>query len=253
MLNVRNITFAYFAVLWILFNFSSLHYSFYIIASVIYFIIPVTASLSICSNLYLKVICNWKTEKDEVVLSFNLSEKTDMIDKVLEILKNHNVQTLMFCTGELLQDIPDLTDKMKESGNAIGNLSWSVSRKFGFLYPKNLINELARTEELISNTDEESIKYFRPPYGVTNPSVKKATQIMSYVVIGWNWWVKPNNINSNQNIDRQISRMKKGSIIRIDITNDLDISNLDKFISSLAKRFSIVDMDEIINQINVKK
>ncbi len=31
-----------------------------------------------------------------------------------------------------------------------------------------------------------NIKWFRPPYGVTNPNLKKAVERMGYTAIGWN-------------------------------------------------------------------
>ncbi len=253
MLNIRNITFAYFAILWALLNFTSLHYSFYIIATVLYLIIPVTASLSICSNLYLKAICKWKTDHDKVVLSFNLPVETNKINGFLEILEKQNIQALVFCTGELLDKKENLVGRLAGSGQTIGNFSWTVSRRFGFLSPKSLINEIASTEELIYKSDDETFKYFRPPYGVTNPSVKKATQIMNYIVIGWNVRMKLNNMISDQVIDSKVSGIKKGSIIRIDVTDDLEIDRLKRFIAKLTEKFSIVSIDEVVDHINMKK
>ncbi len=246
MLNIKNITFAYFAALWVLFNFSSLHYSFYIIATVFYFIIPVTASLSICSNLYLKVICKWKTEKENIILSFNLVSGKKKVYKVIAILKKHNIKTIVFCSGQMLESSPELVDKLKKSGNTIGNFSFSVSKKFGFLSPKKLINELSKTEDMIYSSNDEDEKYFRPPFGITNPSVKKATEIMNYRVIGWNNWIRLDNSASGQKIEKIISGIKRGSIIRIDISDDLNLTALDEFISKLLKNFSVIDINEMI-------
>jgi len=57
----------------------------------------------------------------------------------------------------------------------------------------------------------------------------------------------------NRDIDRKVSTIKKGSIIRIDITEDLNVDGLDKIISKLKAKFSIVAIDDVVEQINTKK
>ena len=245
MINIKNITFAYFVALRMLFNFYSLHYSFYIVATVLYFIIPIAASLSICSNLYLKVLCKWKTEDEIVILSFNLVSGNKKASKVIDVLKKHNIKAIIFCSGQMLESCPELADKLKKSGNTIGNFSFSVSKKFGFLSPKKLINELVKTEDIIYSSNDEDQKYFRPPFGITNPSVKKATEIMNYKVVGWNRRVRLDNSASGQNTEKIISGIKRGSIIRIDVSEVLNLIALDEFISKLLKNFSVIDINEM--------
>jgi len=250
MLNIRNITFAWFTVLWVLFNFTSLHYSFYIGATLVYLVIPIGSSLFICANLYLKAMCKWKTDKDEVILSFNLPYRSEKMLSVVEVLKKLNINAIIFCAGEAVSNSPDLLTEKRESGIVLGNYSWTITRKFGFMGARKLITELANTEELIFDPKHNETKYFRPPYGITNPSVKKATEIMGYKVIGWNKNIALNRLTDQRNLDNEITKIRKGNIIRVDISDDLDINLLEKFLTNLTKDYTVADIQAVFGTDN---
>ena len=244
MLNIRNITIFYFITLWLLFNTSIFGPLFYWIAVPAYFIIPFTASFFICANLYLKAICKGPKDSNNVVISFNLAEPDTKWNHLGEILDKHKVQAIFFVTGKVVEKLPELVAKLADTGNLIGSHSYSASGKFGFYSARRLLTELHKTEELIFQVTGREVFYFRPPFGITNPAVRKAAEVIRYQVIGWS---KRIEISDNSIADIPVTGIQNGSIIRIDFTGEQIPESFEKFLIALKKSFSIVSLDELIN------
>ena len=68
----------------------------------------------------------------------------------------------------------------------------------------------------------KKVKLFRPPYGVTNPNIKKAIKKMNYTSIGWS--VKSHDTRKNS---EEILKGIKNYLI------DKKIGNIEKTIGSL--------------------
>jgi len=195
-------------------------------------------------------MCKWKTEKDEVILSFNLPYHSERIQSVIDILKKLKINAIIFCTGDAVSNSPDLLTEIKESGIVLGNYSWTITRKFGFMGARKLITELAKTEELIYDSEHNEQKYFRPPFGITNPSVKKALEIMGYKVIGWNKNIAIDRLTDQRVLDNEILKIRKGNIIRVVISDDLDINLLERFLTNLTKVYTVTDIQAVFGTDN---
>jgi len=244
MLNIRNITIFYFITLWLFFNTSIFGPLFYWIAVPAYLIIPFLASLFIRANLYLKAICKGPKDRNNVVISFNLAEPDKKWSRLGEIIDKHKVPAIFFVTGKVVEKSPELVTKLADAGNLIGSHSYSVSGKFGFYSARRLLTEWHETEELIFQATGKEVIYFRPPYGITNPAVRKAAEVIGYQVIGWSKRVK---ISDNSITDIPVTGIQNGSIIRIDFTGEQIPESFEKFLVALQKSFSIVSLDELIN------
>jgi peptidoglycan/xylan/chitin deacetylase (PgdA/CDA1 family) len=250
MLKVRNITIVYFVALWFLYNTSLVDPLFFWIAVPAWLLLPISASFFICANLYLKAICKGDQGIDNVSISFNLLEPDEKWNRMNEILNHHKVPAIFFVTGNLVESKPELVTKLSDSGHIIGSHSYSVTGKFGIQSAKRLLSDLDKTEELIYEATGKDVHYFRPPRGITNPAVRKATEIMNYRVIGWNKRVQ---ISDESLSDIPVSGIRNGSIIRIDIHGRQVPESLEKFIVSLKEYYNVVPLDELINPVIEKE
>ncbi|WP_423740570.1 polysaccharide deacetylase family protein [Flavobacterium columnare] len=81
-------------------------------------------------------------------------------------------------------------------------------------------------------------KFFRPPFGVTNPHIARAVREKNYQVIGWTIRSLDTVIeDENKILDRIISRLEKGKIILLH-----DISQ--KTVNVLARLLILLDQNQ---------
>jgi peptidoglycan-N-acetylglucosamine deacetylase len=243
MLKIKNITIVYFVTIWFLYNASIISPLFFWIAIPAYLIIPIFASIFIQANLYLNAICRGPKNVNQIVLSFNLSEPDDKWLRLNEILDRQKVHAVFFVTGKSVEKAPGLIKTLVDSGNQIGSHYLDVTGKFGFFSAKRLLTEMNETEELIFNATEKEIQYFRPPFGITNPALRKAIDVIGYQVVGW---TKIITITGDLKSDIQTSGIKNGSIIRIDFKGNSIPPAFENFIISLKGKFNIVTLDKLI-------
>ncbi len=242
MLTTRNITLVYFVCLWFLYNTNLVDPVFFWIAVPAWIILPVTASFCICFNLYLKAICRGDKNINHISLSFNLTESNEKWSRINDILNKYKIPAIFFVSGTAVESQPELIAKLARCGHLIGNHSYS--KRFGFQSAKSLLTEWDNTEEMIYEATGKDIQYFRPPHGITNPAVRKASEVIGYTVIGWSKKLK---IAENSNQPIPVSGIRNGSIIRVDISGSHIPDSFEKFLISLKENFSIVPLNELIN------
>ncbi|GAW89019.1 polysaccharide deacetylase [Flavobacterium psychrophilum] len=105
---------------------------------------------------------------------------------VLDVLKKHNAKATFFCIGKNAEKHPEIIKQIISEGHIVGNHSYNHSRLFDFYRKDKLVEEIVQTDALIKKISGKKTILFRPPFGVTNPSIKKALQVTKHHVIGWN-------------------------------------------------------------------
>lgn len=110
----------------------------------------------------------------------------EMTLELLKVLKQYNTKATFFCIGKNIEKHPDILRQIVAEGHIVGNHSYSHSPFFDFYKKNRLIEEIQKTDDLIENISGKKTILFRPPYGVTNPSIKKAIDVTKHKVIGWN-------------------------------------------------------------------
>jgi len=213
----------------------------------------ITASFVIKSQFYLRAICKGSKNNQEVALTFDDGPDKAITPKILEILKKYDVHATFFCIGKKINGNQDLLLKIHRAGHLIANHTYSHSRLFGFITLKKMIEELEKTNESIFQITGEKPIYFRPPHGVTNPTIKHALQKFSFTTIGWSIRSFDTVISSKEKVlKRVLQKVKSGDIILFHDTVNNCPENIDGFISAiLNKGFKILRLDHLINKKSV--
>ena len=92
----------------------------------------------------------------------------------------------IFCIGNNVASNSELLREIDKRGHLIGNHSWSHERWFDLYPSEKMKEEIEKTNKAIFETIGKKTRLFRPPYGVTNPSLKKALKSFDFYNIGWN-------------------------------------------------------------------
>ncbi|TEB41353.1 polysaccharide deacetylase family protein, partial [Flavobacterium circumlabens] len=140
----------------------------------------------ISSDYHVKAFCSNPSEKEKkIALTFDDGPGPFTVE-VLELLKKYNANATFFCIGKNIENHPEIVKQIIEEGHLVGNHSYSHSKFFDFYNAAAITKELQKTDSLLEKFTPGKVKFFRPPYGVTTPSIRRALKITGHQVIGWN-------------------------------------------------------------------
>ncbi len=123
-------------------------------------------------------------EKGTVYLTFDDGPQKDLTEKILSILEEENVKATFFCVGENVQRYPEIFEKIRKNGHAIGN--HTMKHLHGWKSPNKIyFEDIAEANKLINS------KLFRPPHGKMRFSqwwqLRKSFRIVFWTKIAYDW------------------------------------------------------------------
>jgi peptidoglycan/xylan/chitin deacetylase (PgdA/CDA1 family) len=213
---------------------------FFIIISLLFLTHLIYCSANICSQAYIKTFCKTKITEKKIAITFDDGPDSEITPKVLEILDEFNVKATFFCIGKHIEKNEDLIKLIDEKGHLIGNHTWSHDRWFDLFSSKKMKADIEKTSGLITKIINKKIKLFRPPYGVTNPNLKKAIIGNGFHTIGW-------SIRSLDTIS-STQKLSPGDIILFH-DNREHIAEILKIFLEYTKNeaYEIVPLDQLLN------
>jgi peptidoglycan/xylan/chitin deacetylase (PgdA/CDA1 family) len=129
-------------------------------------------SATIQSNFHMPVVCTGKTKEKVISITFDDGPVAGYTDAVLDLLLEYKVKGAFFCVGSRIPGNEKLMKRLVEEGHAIGNHSFSHSFLFDFYSAKRLEGELEKAASQVFTATGKSMRFFRPPYGVTTPNLR---------------------------------------------------------------------------------
>ena len=252
MLNFRNTNIfiaALLLMLLILNHFYTVPSFIYFIVLLIYSFILFYGSYFIQSNFYIKTICSANTSKKEIAISFDDGPATNYTQEILQVLKNENIKATFFCIGNRIEGNENILQQINSEGHVIGNHSYSHHFWFDLFSSKKMLSDMALMNEITKETIGLTPKFFRPPYGVTNPNLKNAISKGNYISIGWNIRSMDTVINNEEKLLKKIiGKIKPGAIILFHDTSKTTFSILPAFIKYVKTNgYEITRLDKMLN------
>jgi peptidoglycan-N-acetylglucosamine deacetylase len=156
----------------------------YLLPGIVLFGMAGLGSFRIAMSFYFEVICRFKSN-DQVVITFDDGPHETVTPKVVDVLQKHGVKATFFCIGSKAEQYPSLVRRAYAEGHIIANHSWCHKTTYGFFSAKNIISDLRRCNEVLQNIIVVNPRFFRPPFGVTNPNMKRALKKYPLIPIGW--------------------------------------------------------------------
>lgn len=159
--------------------------------------------------------------------------------EILDILKSHRLKTTFFCLGKNLEKYPQIAKKINESDHIIANHGYNhhpIKSPLGLNF-----KEIEKTQELIQKIDPKAKKFFRPPYGILNPILKRKLEktdykIIMFDIVGKDW---QKGITADQITKNVTSKLFDKAIIVLhdgfDHHNDGDRSQTVKALPQIIK------------------
>lgn len=206
-------------------------------------------SSRISSNYHVKAFCNNPFEKEKkIAITFDDGPSVFTLE-VLELLKKYNAKATFFCIGKNIETHPEIVKQIIAEGHLVGNHSYTHSKFFDFYNAKKITEELQKTDSLLEKFTSKKINFFRPPYGVTTPSIRRALQLTGHKVIGWNIRsLDGGTKNQNLIFNRIIKRVSPGGIVLLHDTGSHSVLVLEQFLQFLQQNnYEVISVEELLN------
>ena len=214
----------------------------------IFILVTAFGSFQIRANYFVKSINRGK--KEGISLTFDDGPDPNFTPQILEILDNHNLTGTFFIIGKKAENFPELLKEIIQRGHIVGNHSFSHSHRLPLLSSNKLKADIQHCINIIKTLTGKKIRFFRPPFGVTNPRYAKVLKQLDLQSIGWNIRSFDTVFKDSKQLFKRISRkIENGSIILFHDTQQVTVQTLPEIIRYCdEKGIKILPLDKLINK-----
>jgi peptidoglycan/xylan/chitin deacetylase (PgdA/CDA1 family) len=233
---------------WVSF-FAVVEIKYFVFVACFWFLVVFWGSTFIASNYHVKTYCNNVLEtKKKIAITFD-DGPHEMTVLVLDVLKKYNAKATFFCIGKNIEVHPNILKRTIAEGHTVGNHSYSHSPFFDFYRKNQVLAEIQQTDVLIESVLGRKAILFRPPYGVTNPSIRRALAVTKHKTIGWNIRSLDGVVKKEDFLlDRIKKGIKPGGIVLLHDTSIQTVNVLEQLLSFLKKNnYRVVPLEELLN------
>ncbi|QLC66785.1 polysaccharide deacetylase family protein [Flavobacterium sp. LPB0248] len=251
MITHKNISLFFIFLLLLLFLlnlYNAIHFLWFVVIILVWIGINAFGSARISSNYHVKAFCSnpLETEK-KIALTFDDGPSIYTLE-VLELLKKYNAKATFFCIGKNIETHPQILQKVIDEGHLVGNHSYSHSKFFDFYNAKKITEEIQKTDALLEKLTSKKINFFRPPYGVTTPSIRRALKVTGHKTIGWNIRSLDGGTQNQELIfNRLIKHISPGGIVLLHDTAEHSVLVLEQFLQFLQQNnYEVISVEELL-------
>jgi len=177
-------------------------------------VLPFIASFKIEWCIYLRSICRLDTSHKEVVLTFDDGPEDKNLPDLLDVLDRKGTKATFFFIGRSVSEYRDLVVRTYQAGHRIGVHTYTHSPWLPFCSVKKITYEILKTKHLIKTIINDDVTLFRPPFGVTNPTISYAVHRSGLKSVGWDIRSFDTVSKSDDQLLAKIERtIRPGSII----------------------------------------
>lgn len=148
-------------------------------------VLLVRGSASVRASWYLRMRCRARRAGRRVALTFDDGPDPQRTPAVLDLLARQGVRATFFVVGARAEAHPELVRRMVAEGHVVGNHSYTHSWRFPLRSLGRTMEELRRTGEVLHRITGRQPRLFRPPFGVTNPTIARAVRRLGLDPVGW--------------------------------------------------------------------
>lgn len=252
MLNYRNTALIFLIILTGLLVadiFMPVHPVWYVGTGIVFLSLLIAGSVYIRLGFYINARCAGDGKQRRVAFSFDDGPDPGKTPALLDLLKQQGIQAAFFVTGNKLENNREIIRRIDQEGHILGGHSFSHHFFFDLFTARRMKMELKQTEEIVLKLTGKKMILFRPPYGVTNPTLARVIRELRYQVIGWSLKSRDTVIKDSQVLlDRLKKKVKSGDLILFHDTNPVVSMALPSFIAFLkSEKYQVVRPDQLLN------
>lgn len=187
---------------------------------------------------------------DAIALTFDDGPIPGKTEKILALLHARGIPATFFCIGHRVAANPQLVATIHTEGHLLGNHSYWHGKTFDMQTAGTIASELHQTDDALATIIGRRPRFFRPPYGVTNPMVARAVRLGGYTVVGWSVRSFDTVIKDQAKLLTRVTRsLKGGDIVLFHDYSDSMLDVLPAFLDHVAKLgLKVVRVDELLQE-----
>ena len=190
------------------------------------------------------------TNKKEIYLTFDAGYDNGVLEKILDILKEKNVKSTFFVTGDFLTRQEKIAKRIYLEGHIIGNHTWN-HKNITKINKDKLKEEIEKVENKYYNiTGEKMIKFLRPPEGEFSKESLLNVKSLGYKTFFWSIAYKDWETNKQHGGDYGykaiMNNIHNGAIVLLHTVSQDNLECLPRVIDDLrSEGYTIKNLNEM--------
>ncbi|MEJ2594575.1 MAG: polysaccharide deacetylase family protein [bacterium] len=214
----------------------------------LYLALLITGSAAIGMNFYFRSLNRSSTKEKKIALTFDDGPDGKVTEALMDLLEKYDAQAAFFCIGKNVMQFPEIVRKAVDKGHIIGNHSYTHHRWFDLFSAKRMAAEIKATNREIERATGKTPALFRPPYGVTNPSLKKAIQETGMIPVGWSLRSFDTLGNKEKILKKLRRKTKPGKVVLFHDRGPELLQLMEEYLRWLSEKdYKVVSLTELFN------
>ncbi len=177
--------------------------------------------------------------KKELYLTFDAGYENGYTEKILDVLKKHNVKATFFLVGNYIKTAPGLVKRMVNEGHTVGNHTMTHPDMSSIADKEAFEKEIKDLEKLYTETTGQKMqKLYRPPQGKFSTKNLEMAKELGYKTVFWSLayvdWYNDKQPTREEALSKLLPRVHNGAIILLHSTSRTNSEILDELLTRLA-------------------
>ena len=189
------------------------------------------------------------TEEKVIYLTFDAGYENGCTEKILDVLKKHDVPAAFFLVGNYMEKNADLVRRMVAEGHIVGNHTMHHPDMSKLEDVEAFSAELEQLEQLFTQiTGKEMPKYYRPPQGTYSQRNLEMARDLGYKTVFWSLayvdWNNNAQPTAQEAFDKLLPRIHNGAVVLLHSTSATNAEILDELLTrwkEMGYTFASVD------------
>ena len=171
-----------------------------------------------------------------IYLTFDAGYENGCTEKILDVLKRHEVKAIFFLTGNYLERNADLVRRMAAEGHLVGNHTMHHYDMSRISDKETFSRELGDLEERYREvTGEELPKFYRPPQGIYSEENLRMAKELGYQTLFWSLayvdWNNDAQPSREEAFSKLLPRTHNGAVVLLHSTSATNAQILDELLT----------------------
>ena len=189
------------------------------------------------------------TSQKVLYLTFDAGYENGCTEKILDVLKKHNVKAAFFLVGNYIEKNADLVRRMVDEEHIVANHTMHHPDMSKLSDKEAFAKELTDLENLFrETTGKEMPKYYRPPQGIYSQENLKMAKELGYKTVFWSLayadWDNSNQPSREKAFEKLLPRTHNGAVVLLHSTSATNAEILDELLTKwedMGYTFSSID------------
>ena len=176
------------------------------------------------------------TTKKVLYLTFDAGYENGCTEKILDILKKHEVKAAFFLVGNYIEKNADLVRRMTDEGHIVANHTMHHYDMSKLTEKEAFSKELTDLEALYKETTgQEMPKFYRPPQGIYSEENLQMAKELGYKTVFWSLayvdWNNDSQPTKEEAFSKLLPRTHDGAVVLLHSTSKTNAEILDELIT----------------------